>query len=100
MGTTLRNLVTRHQGKMPTGRPLEEQASLTLYKITMAMPLGSVDSIVTAVPVTLLHVNSSDASLRHHLCTIGEKSWCKYKVAKAKNEPYHHDSDPIPEAIL
>ena len=48
----------------------------------------------------MLHCNSTDDSPRHHLCPTGESSWCKYQVALAKKETYHHKNPPIPEAIV
>ena len=53
-----------------------------------------------SVQATLLHVNSSDEAPRHNLCPTGKDSWCKYQVAKAHNEEYHHKHPPIPDAII
>ena len=55
--------------------------------------------MIKAVQASLLHSNSTDDNPRHHLCPEGEKSWCKWQVAKALNKEYHH-KDPIPEAIV
>ncbi len=110
MGTALRNMVARHRGeKLADGKTIGGAGHLTLtlidslqnyYGNAIRRNVGSVEKMVKAVQATLLHVNSSDAAPRHHLCPAGEDSWCKYQVAQAHKESYHHDTEPIPEAII
>ena len=59
----------------------------------------SLDGMLKSVESTLLHCNSTDDTPRHHLCTEGESSWCKWQVAKALGKEYRH-KEPLPEAII
>ena len=61
---------------------------------------GDLDGMMKGVQATLLHCNSTDATPCHHLCPPGENSWCKYQVAMAKHETYHHTHPPIPVVIV
>ena len=61
---------------------------------------GDVNSMMKAVQASLLHSNSSDERPHHHLCPEGDSSWCKWQVAAAKGETYHHKKPPIPDSIM
>ena len=56
--------------------------------------------MMKTVKASLLHPNSSDERPRHHLCIEDETSWCKWQVAAAKKETYHHKMPPIPDPIM
>ena len=108
MGTALRNLKVQYQGqKLSDGKTIGGVGRLTDSRINslqnygdaICRNKGDLAAMVKAVQASLLHSNSTDDNPRHHLCPEGEKSWCKWQVAKALNKEYHH-KDPIPEAIV
>ena len=110
MGTALRELVSRHRGqKLADGKTIGGAGRLTntlmnslqnYYGDAIWKSAGDLDGMVKAVQATLLHCNSSNAVPRHHLCPVGEDSWCRYQVAQARGEAYEHTNEPIPEAIV
>ena len=110
MGTALRNLKTQHKGrKLSDGKTIGGAGRLTdalinslqnYYGDAIRRNKGDLDSMVRGVQATLLHSNSTDDRPRHHLCPAGKDSWCKWQVAKANGEEFHHHKNPIPEAIL
>ena len=107
MGAALRELVSRHRGeKLSDGKTIGGTGRLTAnslqnyYGDVIRKNAGDSDGKMKGVHATLLHCNSTDATPRHHLCPPGENSWCKYQVAMAKHETYHHTHPPIPEAIV
>ena len=111
LGTALRNLKAQYRGKkLSDGKSIGGAGRLTDLLINSLQNYygsairhgkdSSVQVMVKAVKATLLHCNSTDEAPRHHLCPAGEKSWCKWQVAQAKGEEYHHHKAPIPEAIL
>ena len=110
MGTALRNLKTQHKGrKLSDGKTIGGAGRLTdalinslqnYYGDAIRRNKGDLDSMVRGVQATLLHSNSTDDRPRHHLCPTGKDSWCKWQVAKANGEEFHHHKNPIPEAIL
>lgn len=110
MGSALCELKSRYRGqKLSDGKTIGGVGCLTdslinslqnYYGDAIRKSVGDVDKMIKSVQATLLHVNSSDETSHHHLCPTGHNSWCKYQVAKARNETYHHKHPPIPEAIV
>ena len=107
MGTALRELVSRHRGQKLADIGGAGRLTNTLmnslqnyYGDAIRKSAGDLDGMVKAVQATLLHCNSSNAVPRHHLCPVGEDSWCRYQVAQARGEAYEHTNEPIPEAIV
>lgn len=52
-----------------------------------------------AVQASLLHYNSTDEYPRHHLCSEGETTWCKWQ-AKAKRNTNTLKRTPLPALIM
>ena len=52
-----------------------------------------------AVMVIFHHSASTDSHPQHHLCPQGERSWCKYKCAMAKDETPPHHNQTISDVI-
>ena len=110
LGSALRDLKQRYRGqKLSDGKTIGGAGRLTdalmnslqnYYGDVIRKNKGDIDAMVKGVQATLLHSNSSDETPRHHLCPPGEDSWCKWQVAKAKGEEYHHKKSPIPEPIV
>ena len=110
LGSALRDLKQRYRGqKLSDGKTIGGAGRLTdalmnslqnYYGDVIRKNKGDIDGMVKGVQATLLHSNSSDETPRHHLCPPGEDSWCKWQVAKAKGEEYHHKKSPIPEPIV
>jgi len=110
MGTALRDFLQNYRGhKLSDGKTIggAEHLTATLinslqnyYGDAIRKNAGNLDGMVKAVQATLLHYYSTDDVPRHHLCSPGKDSWCKYQVALAKNEAYTYHHEPIPEAIV
>lgn len=110
LGTALRNLKTIHRGqKLADGKTIGGKGRLTdklidtlqnYYGLAIRNNKGDIKGMMKAVQASLLHNNSTDEHPRHHLCPSGADSWCKYNKAKALGKEYHHQKDPIPEAVL
>ena len=108
MGTALRNLKTQYRRqKLSDGKTIGGAGRLTdsrinsiqnYYGDAIRRNKGNLEAMIKAVQASLLHSNSSDDNPRHHLCPQGQKSWCKWQVAKVLNKEFHH-KDPIPEAM-
>ena len=106
LGTALRNLKLTHRGqKLADSKSIGGAGRLTdalinslqnYYGDVIRRNKGDVNSMMKAVQASLLHSNSSDERLRHHQ---GESSWCKWQVAAARGETYHHKKPPIPDPI-
>ena len=58
--------------------------------------------MMMAVQAILHHMTSTNDRPVHHMCPVGENSWCSYNKAKAGNklDEYKHGFDPIPQAIV
>ena len=110
LGTALRNLKVAYRGrKLDDGKTIGGAGRLSdglinslqnYYGDAIRQNKGDLKGMVRAVQAMLLHSNSSDDDLRHHLCPTGEKSWCGWQRAQAKGEPYQHKKKPIPSAIV
>lgn len=110
LGTALRELKKREHGKkLADGKTIGGQGRLTdalidslqnFYGEAIRANKGDLKGMIRAVQASLLHKNSTDEHPRHHLCPTGVDSWCKWQVAKAKKEEYHHTKPSIPEAIV
>ena len=98
MGTALRNLKRQYRGqKLSDGKTIGGAGRLmdsrinslqNYYGDAIRRNKGNLEAMIKAVQASLLHSNSSDDNPRHHLCPQGEKSWCKWQVAKALNKEY------------
>ena len=110
LGTALRELKKKKGGhKLADGKTIGGAGRLTVplmdsmqnyYGDAIRRNKGNVDGMVRAVQSTLLHLNSTDAQPRHHLCPSGADSWCGWQRTKANKERYHHTKAPIPPAIV
>ena len=90
MGTALRNLKLQHRGqKLSDGKMIGGDGRLTDSRINSLQNYygdeiqrnkGDLDAMMKAVQASLLHSNSTDDNLRHHLCPEGEKTWCKWQT--------------------
>ena len=110
MGTALRNLKTKYRGqKLDDGKTIGGVGRLTddlinslqnYYGTAIRCNRGNLQGMVRAVQASLLHCNSTDENLRHHLCPEGTNSWCKWQKAKAQGKVYQHKRKPIPECIV
>ena len=52
-----------------------------------------------AIWATYYHKASIDRKPQHHLCPVGEESWCKWQKAKATGTVYKH-TNSIPAPVL
>ena len=74
--------------------------SQTYYGDAIRCTKGDVDKTMKVVQASLLHSNSTNERKCHHLCPEEEESRCKWQVAKALGQIYHHKKPPIPDAIV
>lgn len=111
LGSALRDLKNCYGGqKLSDGKTIGGAGRLTdalinllqnYYGDVIQRNKGNIiDGMMRGVQATLLHLNSTDETPRHHLCPEGRDSWCKWQAAKARGEEYHHKKDPIPESIV
>ena len=94
MGTRLRNLKASYSGKkLSDGGSIGGRGRLTgqvidlltrYYGNAIREHSDSHDKMSKAIWATFYHKSSTDAKPQHHLCPIGENSWCKWQKAKAK----------------
>ena len=109
MGIGLRNLKVQYRGqKLADGKTIGGTGRLTdkvinslqnYYGDAIRKNKGDVRAMMKAVQATLLHSNSTNEKLRHHLCPVGPHSWCKWQVAQATGTVYDH-KEPLPDAIV
>ncbi|PIK40704.1 hypothetical protein BSL78_22459 [Apostichopus japonicus] len=52
-----------------------------------------------AIWATWFHKGSTDEKPQHHLCPVGEESWCRFQKAEATGSEYSH-KHALPESIM
>lgn len=65
------------------------------------MPQRHLLDMKQAVWAEFFHLGPSNEEPAHGLCPKGETSWCKFRKAEIKNEPYNHDQHThLPLAVM
>lgn len=60
-----------------------------------------VQAMRQAIWAEYFHMGSTDQNPQHNLCPSSEDTWCKYQIAKKKNEAYKHEEHThLPMAVL
>ena len=107
MGTALRNLVAEAKAQ---GSPISGKGKLTQPKIIKIQNyygraikdhFDDIEVLKKRIFAILLHLSSTDAFPKHQQCPAGEKSWCFWQRANAKNEKpnAHKDHETIPPDV-
>ena len=106
MGTALLKLAKsaklggRGQGRLTKEKALRMQH---YFRYALNAGVGDVDDMRQRVWASLFHCMSTDSNPRHTRCPTGDKSWCFYQRAVARDEepPAHADNirHPLAEDV-
>ncbi|GFX80496.1 uncharacterized protein TNCV_2530041 [Trichonephila clavipes] len=111
MGARLRKLKTMNRGKkLSDGKSISGKNRLTdnfidtittFYGNAIRQNNSSVSDMRQAIWAIYCHCRSPDEEPMHHLCPIGDTSWCKYQKAFATNSAslFKH-KNIVPIAIM